>query len=92
VSLRYLVKYECMSQKWRQSEIRIVINYKSQGSIAKRLRNNELLHYTFINQSAGERILFKLVNIWRSRRQNGDCFMRPHSPSTFVLKDADLDR
>jgi len=40
--------------KWRQSEIRIVINDKSQGSIAKHLRNNELLYYTFIIQSAGE--------------------------------------
>ena len=45
--------------KWRQSEICIVINDKSQGSIAKHLRNNELLHYTFIIQSAGERI-FKI--------------------------------
>jgi len=48
-----------MSQKWHQSEIRIVINNKSQDSIAKHLRNNELLYYTFINQSAGERI-FKI--------------------------------
>jgi len=46
-----------MSQKCRQSEIRIVINDKSQGSIAKHLRNNvPLLH---IYQSAGERI-FKI--------------------------------
>jgi len=34
-------------KKWRQSEI---------CSIAKHLRNNELLHYTFIVQSAGDRI------------------------------------
>jgi len=33
-----------------------VINDKSQGSIAKHLRNDELLYYTFITQSAGERI------------------------------------
>jgi len=45
--------------KWRQSEIRIVINDKSQCSIAKHLRNNELLYYTFTIQSAGERI-FKI--------------------------------
>ena len=44
---------------WRQSEICIVINDKSQGSIAKHLRNDELLYYTFITQSAGERI-FKI--------------------------------
>ena len=46
-------------RKTRQSEICIVINDKSQDSIAKHLRNNELLYYTFINQSAGERI-FKI--------------------------------
>jgi len=45
--------------KWRQSEICIVINDKSQGSIAKHLRNDELLFYTFISHSAGE-IIFKI--------------------------------
>ena len=34
----------------------------------------------------------KLANIWPNYRQNGDCFMCPHSPCTFVLKDADLAR
>jgi len=48
-----------MSEKWRQSELCIVINDKSKGSIARYLRNDELLYYTFINQSAGERI-FKI--------------------------------
>jgi len=47
-----------MSEKWRQSEICIVINEKLQGSRAKHLRN-ELIYYTFIVQSAGERI-FKI--------------------------------
>jgi len=51
------VKYEC--QKWHQSEICIVINDKSQGSIAKHLKCDKLLYYTFIIQSAGERI-FKI--------------------------------
>jgi len=37
---------------------------------------DDLLYYTFITQSAGERI-YKLVNIWRSYRQIGDCFLRP---------------
>ena len=32
-------------------------NRESQGSIAKHLRRDELLYYTFIIQSAGERIL-----------------------------------
>jgi len=48
-----------MSEKWRQSEICIVINDTSQCSIAKHLRNDELLYYTFIIQSASERI-FKI--------------------------------
>jgi len=48
-----------MSEKWHHCEICIVINDKSQGSIAKHLRNDELLYYTFITQSAGKRI-FKI--------------------------------
>jgi len=44
-----------MSEKWRQSEICIVINDKSQGSIAKHLRNDDLVNYTFITQSPGKR-------------------------------------
>jgi len=35
----------------------IVINDKSHGSIAKHIRCDELLHYTFIIQSAGKRIV-----------------------------------
>jgi len=46
-----------MSEKWDQSEICIVINDKSQGSIAKHVRCDELLYYTVITQSAGKRIL-----------------------------------
>jgi len=37
-----------MSEKYRQSETRIAINEKSQGSIAKHLTCDELLYYTFI--------------------------------------------
>jgi len=48
-----------MSEKWQQSEICIVINDISQGSVAKHLKNDELLYYIFITQSAGERI-FKI--------------------------------
>jgi len=47
------------AQKWHHSEIRIAINDESQGSIAKNLRCDELLDYTFIIHSAGERI-FKI--------------------------------
>jgi len=46
-----------MSQNWRLSEICIVINDKSQGSTAKHLRCDGLLHHKFILQFAGERIL-----------------------------------
>jgi len=45
-----------MSEKWQQSEICIVINDKPQGSIAKHLKNDELIYYTITTQSAGERI------------------------------------
>ena len=48
-----------MNQKNGQSEVSIVINDKSQGGIAKHLRNHELLYYTFLIQSAGE-IIFKI--------------------------------
>jgi len=43
------------ARKWHQSKICIVINDKSQCSIAKNLRNDELLYYTFIIHSAGEK-------------------------------------
>jgi len=46
-------------EKWHHSEIRIAINDESQGSIAKNLRCDELVYYTFIIHSAGERI-FKI--------------------------------
>jgi len=45
-----------MSENWRQFEIRIEINDKSQDSIAKHLSCDGLLHYKFIIQFAGERI------------------------------------
>jgi len=57
------------AEKWHHSEIRIAINDESQGSTAQNLRCDELLYYTFIIHSAGERI-FRLVNIWRSYGQN----------------------
>jgi len=49
------------AEKWHYSEIRIAIrpNDESQGSIAKNLRCDELLYYTFIIHSARERI-FKI--------------------------------
>ena len=68
-----------MSEKWCQSEICIVINDKSQCSIAKHLRSDELLHYTFIIQSAGERI-FKIDKHLAKLQLTGtivDCFVCP---------------
>jgi len=56
-------------RKWHHSEIRVAINDESQGSIATNLRCDELLYYTFIIHSAGERI-FNMVNIWQSYRQS----------------------
>ena len=43
-------------RKWHHSEIPIAIDDESQGSIATNLRCDELLYYTFITHSAGERI------------------------------------
>ena len=55
------------AEKWHHSEICIAINDKTQGSIAKNLRCDELLYYTFDDHSAGERI-FKigehLAKLW----------------------------
>ena len=46
-------------KKWHHSEINVAINDESQDSIAKNLKCDELLYYTFIVHSAGERI-FKI--------------------------------
>ena len=92
--LKHVATLPCeiwMSEKWHHSEIHIAINDELQSSIAENLKCDELLYYTFIVHSAGERI-FKMVNIWRSYRQNGWLCHTPHSPWTFVLKDADLVR
>ena len=47
------------TENWRQSEICIVINNKSLDSTANHLSCDELPHYKFITQFAGERI-FKI--------------------------------
>ena len=47
------------AEKRHHSEMRIAINDESQGTIAKNLRCDEILYYTFIIHSAGERI-FKI--------------------------------
>ena len=78
-------------EKWHHSEIRIVINAESQGSIAKNLRCDKLLYYTFIIHSAGERIFQIGEHLAKLRAKS---LTVSHTPlaCTFVLKDADLAR
>ena len=57
-------------KKWHHCEIRIAINDESQDSIAKNLRCDELLYYTFIIYSAGERI-FKIGEHLAKLQANG---------------------
>ena len=68
-----------------------MINDKSQGSIAKHLSSDELPYYTFITQSAGERI-FKIGEHLAKLQAKWCLFHAPRSHCTFVLKDADLAR
>jgi len=75
------------AEKQHHSEICIAINDESQGNIAKNLRCNELLYYTFIIHSAGERI-FKIGEHLAKLRAKSLTM----SPCTFVLKDAELAR
>jgi len=59
------------AEKRHHSEIRIAINDESQGSIAKNLRCDELLYYTFIIVfTLLVKEFLRLVNIWRSYGQN----------------------
>ena len=79
------------AKKWHHSKIRIAIIDESQGSIAKNLRCDELLYYTFIIHSAGARIVKideHLAKLWAKS------LTVSYTPRacTFVLKDADLAR
>jgi len=80
-----------MQKIWHHSEIRIAINDKSQGSIANNLRCDELLYYTLIIHSAGERIFKIGEHLAKLRAKSLTCHI-PHSPCTFVIKGADLAR
>ena len=77
------------AEKWHHSEIRIAINDESQGSIATNLRCDELLFYTFITHSAGERIFKIGENLAKLRAKSLTMSYTPF-PCTFVLKDADF--
>ena len=59
-----------MSEKWHHSIIHIAINDESQGNIAKKLKCDELLYYTFIIQYAGKRI-FKIDEHLAKLQENG---------------------
>jgi len=76
-----------MSEKWHKCEMCIVINDKSQGSIAKHLRIDELLNYAFIIQSAGDRI-FKTGEVTGKMVTVSCATFALH----FFLKDAGLGR
>ena len=78
-------------RKWHHSEIRITINDESQGSIAKNLRCDELLYYTFIIHSAGERIFKSGEHLAKLRAKSLSVSYTPFA-FIFVLKDADLAR
>ena len=80
-------------RKWHHSEIRILISDESQGSrpIAKNLRCDELLYYTFIIHSAGERIFKIGEHLAKLRAKSLSVSYTPFA-CTFVLKDADLAR
>ena len=77
------------ARKWHHSEIRIAIKDESQDSIVTNLRCDEVLYYTFIIHSAGERIfnigehLAKLQAKWLTVS---------YAPFALHFKDADLAR
>ena len=79
------------AEKWHHSEIRVAVNNESQGSIAKNLRCDELLYYTFIIHSAGERI-FKIGEHLAKLQAKWLTVSYTPFACTFVLKDADLAR
>ena len=64
------------AEKWHHSEICIAINDESQGCIARNLRCDELLYYTFIIHSAGERI-FKIGEHCEVTGKIVDCVIYP---------------
>ena len=59
------------AEKWHHSEIRIVINDESQGSIAKNLRCDELDYFTtHLSFTLLVKEFLRLVNTWQSYGQN----------------------
>ena len=79
------------AEKWHHSEMCIAINDESEGSIAKHLRNDKLLYYTFIVHSVGERIFNIGEHLAKLQAKSLTVSYTPLT-CTFVLKDADLAR
>ena len=73
-------------RKWHHSEIRIAINDESQGSIDTNLRYDELLYYTFIIYSAGERIFKIGEHLAKLRAKMVDCVIHPVRLALLSLK------
>ena len=63
-----------MAVNWRQSETCIVINDKSQGSIAKHLSWDGFVYYKFIAQFANVR-MFKIGEHLAKLRTVVSCFL-----------------
>jgi len=66
-----------MSENWHQSEIRILINDKSQSSIAKHLSCDGLLHYIYIVESVGEKIFKIRKHLAKLQAKMVDCVIHP---------------
>jgi len=78
-------------KKWHQSKICIAINDKSQGNIAKHLKRDELFYYTFIIQSACERI-FKIGEHLAKLQAKWLIVLCAPFALQSVLKDAEIAR
>ena len=73
-------------RKWHHSEIRIAINDESQDSIAKNLRRDELLCYTFIIHFADE-IIFKICeHLAKLQAKWSMCVIHPTRLALLSLK------
>ena len=81
------------AEKWRQAEIHIaILLMMNHGNIAKNLRCDNLLYYTFIIHSGGERFFKIGEHLAKLRSKSLTVSYTPLSPCTFVLKDEDLAR
>ena len=85
MSLHYLMSKNGVNLKYALKLIEI--NDKSQGNVAKHVRNDDF--YTHLSFNLLVKEFLKLVNIWQSYRQNGDCFIRPNRIALLMLISPD---